>query len=155
MKIGFMKRILVLSWVLLGGLMTRAQVSPVSWSFSAVKTSDKMYEIKMIATIQDKWHLYSQSQPDDAVIQPTTFKFNANPLLSLDGKIREMGTLEKFTDKSLGISANQYSKSVTFVQKVKLKAKAKTRLTGTVEYQTCDDKKCLPPKTVPISVEVK
>ena len=56
---------------------------------------------------------------------------------------------------ALGISANQYSKTVTFLQKVKMKANAKTKLTGTVEYQTCDDKKCLPPKTVPISIEIK
>ena len=150
-----MKKLLILSVVALAGLVSRGQVSPVSWSFSAVKTGDKMYEVKMVATIQDKWHLYSQNQPEDAVILPTTFKFNANPLLNLEGKIREVGTVEKFTDKSLGISANQYSHTVTFVQKVKLRTNAKTRLTGTVEYQTCDDKKCLPPKTVSISVEVK
>lgn len=150
-----MKKLLILSVVTLSGMVSLGQISPVSWSFSAVKTGDKMYEVKMVATIQDKWHLYSQNQPEDAVILPTTFKFNANPLLNLEGKIRELGTVEKFTDKSLGISANQYSHTVTFVQKVKLRANAKTRLTGTVEYQTCDDKKCLPPKTVSISVEVK
>lgn len=149
------KKLLVLSFVVLAGSVARAQLNPISWSFSAVKTGDKMYEVKMVATIQDKWHLYSQNQPADAVIIPTTFKFNANPLLNLEGKIRELGTMEKFTDKSLGISANQYSQTVTFVQKVKLRAKARTKLTGTVEYQTCDDKKCLPPKTVSITVEVK
>lgn len=150
-----MKRIFLVMMVLLAGVSLKAQLSPVSWSFNTVKTGDKMYEIKMVATIQDKWHLYSQNQPTDAVIMPTTFKFNANPLFSLDGKIKEVGKLEKFTDKSLGISANQYSNTVAFVQKIKLKAKAKTKLTGTVEYQTCDDKKCLPPKTVNISVEIK
>lgn len=150
-----MKKFSIIAIVLIAGISAKAQLSPVSWSFSAVKTGDKMYEIKMLATIQDKWHLYSQSQPEDAVIMPTTFKFNGNPLLNLEGKIKEIGKMEKYNDKSLGISANQYSSTVTFVQKVKLKANAKTRLTGTVEYQTCDDKKCLPPKTVNISVEIK
>jgi thiol:disulfide interchange protein DsbD len=141
--------------ILMNGLIAAAQLNPVTWSFSATKTGDKLYEVKMVATIQNKWHLYSQSQPEDAIAIPTTFKFNANPLLVLDGKVKEVGKLEKFYDKTLGVSANQYSNTVTFVQKVKLKASAKTKLNGSVEYQTCDDEKCLPPKTVNISIEIK
>jgi thiol:disulfide interchange protein DsbD len=41
---------------------------------------------------------------------------------------------------------------VDFVQIVKLKGKVKTSFSGSVEYQTCDDKKCLPPKTVNFKV---
>lgn len=150
-----MKKIVLLALIVLSGLGLHAQLNPVSWSFSAVKTGDKNYEIRMVATIQEHWHLYSQVQPEDAIAIPTTFKFNANPLVSLEGKIQEQGKMEKFTDKTLGVSANQYSNTVTFVQKVKLKAKAKTKLTGSVEFQTCDDHKCLPAKTIPISVEIK
>ncbi|MBM3416461.1 MAG: hypothetical protein FJY20_08435 [Bacteroidetes bacterium] len=139
----------------MNGLIATAQLNPVTWSFSANKIGEKRYEVKMIATIQNKWHLYSQSQPEDAIAIPTTFKFNANPLLVLDGKVKEVGKMEKFYDKTLGVSANQYSNTVTFVQKVKLKASAKTKLNGNVEYQTCDDEKCLPPKTVNISIEIK
>jgi thiol:disulfide interchange protein DsbD len=150
-----MKRIVLLTLIAFSGLSLKAQLNPVSWSFSTVKTGDKQYEIRMVATIQQNWHLYSQVQPEDAIAIPTHFKFNANPLVSLEGKIQELGKMEKFTDKNLGVSANQYSNTVTFVQKLKMKAKAKTKLTGSVEYQTCDDHKCLPPKTVLISVDVK
>ena len=73
----------------------------------------------------------------------------------LDGKIRELGKIEKFHDARLKVSANQYSTMVDFVQLVKLKAKVKTNITGSVEYQTCDDKKCLPPKTVNFSVAIQ
>ena len=57
-------------------------------------------------------------------------------------------------DVKLGISANQYSNFVEFVQKIKLKANVKTNFSGSVEYQTCDDKKCLPPKTVNFSIAI-
>lgn len=150
-----MKKVITSAAVFLIAFSVKAQLNPVSWSFSAKKTGDKLYEIKMVATIQNKWHLYSQTQPEDAIAIPTTFKFNANPLLMLDGKIREVGNMEKFVDKTLGVSANQYSKTVTFIQKVKLRANAKTKLTGSVEYQTCDDEKCLPPKIVNIAVDIK
>ena len=96
----------------------------------------------MTATMQSGWHLYSQVQPEDAIANPTGFKINNNPLLSLEGKIKEVGKMEKFQDAKLEVSANQYSNKVDFVQMVKLKANAKTNVTGSVEYQTCDDEKC-------------
>ena len=127
-------------------------LNPVSWSFTSKKINDKEYEIKMVATLQKGWHLYSQTQPDDAIAQPTTISFNKNPLVEFQGKVKEVGKLEKYKDKTLGSTAHQYSNQVTFVQKVKLKGKAKTNVTGKLEYQTCDDEKCLPPKTVSLSI---
>lgn len=150
-----MKKLFLLAIICFAALSSNAQLNPIVWSFTAKKTGDKSYEIVMKATIQNKWHLYSQTQPDDAVINPTAFTININPLFKLDGKISEIGKMEKYKDKELGISANQYSTSVTFVQKVKLKANVKTNFTGNVEYQTCDDHQCLPPKKVNFSVAIK
>jgi hypothetical protein len=148
-----MKRLSILIPALLLGLFLNAQMlNPISWNFTSKKINDKTYEIHMIATIQNGWHLYSQSQPDDAIAIPTTFTINNNPLVKLDGKIKEIGKMEKFTDKKLGLSANQYSKKVIFVQEVKLRGKGKTNFSGNVEFQTCDDHKCLPPKTVNFNV---
>ena len=130
-------------------------LNPVSWTFSAKKIADKTYEVHLTASMQTTWHLYSQTQPDDAIAIPTSFTFTNNPLLSLNGKIKEVGKLEKFHDEKLKLSANQYSEKVDFVQTVKLKSNLKTNVAGSVEYQTCDDKKCLPPKTVNFSVALK
>jgi len=58
-------------------------------------------------------------------------------------------------DQTLGIAAHQYSNKVDFVQVVKLRSNAKTNVSGSVEFQTCDDKKCLPPKTVTFNVSLK
>lgn len=150
-----MKKLLLFSVIVLAALQSQAQLNPVTWTFTAVKVSDKVYEVHMKAIIQDGWHLYSQSQPGDAIAQPTSFMVNANPLFSREGKIKEIGKMEVMKDAALGISANQYASSVDFVQKVKLKAKVKTNFTGNVEFQVCDDKKCLPPKKVNFSVAIK
>ena len=141
--------------IIFSALASQAQLNPVTWSFSAQKISDKTYEIHMKATIQNNWHLFSQKQPDDAIVIPTTFTIRANPLVKEDGKIQEIGKMEVMKDAVLGVSANQYSKSVDFVQKIKLKSNVKTSFNGSVEYQTCDDKKCLPPKTVNFSIPIK
>lgn len=128
--------------------------NPVSWKFTSKNLGNNMYEICATATIQPGWHLYSQNQPKDAIALPTVFNFNKNPLVVLDGNVKEMGKLEKYRDDKLDVSANQYSHKVEFVQKVKVKGKVKTNFSGNLEYQTCDDKKCLPPKTVNFSVSL-
>lgn len=128
--------------------------NPVTWTFASKKIDNNTYEIQMTATIEKGWHLYSQTQPEDAIAIPTSFKITPNPLMEVFGKIKEEGKLEKFHDKELDLSANQYSNSVVFVQTIKLKTKVKTSFGGSVEYQTCDDKKCLPPKTVNFKVAI-
>lgn len=148
-----MKKFFLFSVLSFSVLFLRAQ-SPVNWTFTAKKLADKKYEVHITATVQSGWHLYSQVQPEDAVVKPTSIKFNSNPLLATEGKVMETGKVEKFHDERLGVSANQYAGTVDFVQVIKLKAKAKTNIAGVVEFQTCDDKKCLPPKKVNFSIPV-
>lgn len=150
-----MKKIVILVAIVFIAVAVNAQLNPVSWTFSAKKISDKLYEVHLKATMLNGWHLYSQKQPGDAIAIPTAFTLNNNPLLKMEGKIKEIGKMQKYHDAKLAISANQYANSVDFVQLVKLKANVKTNLTGNVEYQTCDDKKCLPPKTVNFSITIK
>jgi hypothetical protein len=150
-----MKRINLVVGLLLISFMSFAQpADPVSWSFSSKKIAANVYEVQMTATILQGWHLYAQEQPKDAIAIPTSFTFNKNPLISLDGKVKELGKLEKFRDEKLGVAANQYSRKVIFIQKIKLKGKAKTNVTGKLEFQTCNDEKCLPPKTINLSIPI-
>jgi hypothetical protein len=150
-----MKKFILGLAILLGCFTASAQLNPVNWNFTVKKIADKTYELRAKATMQQGWHLYSQNQPKDAIAIPTGFTIQSNPLFKLDGKMKEIGNLEKFHDKTLDVSANQYSNSVDFVQIIKMKTTAKTNISGSVEYQTCNDEKCLPPKTVPFSLAIK
>lgn len=150
-----MRKLLAIAAFTLTAITVNAQLNPVTWSFSVKKIADKTYEVHMKATIQNNWHLYSQKQPEDAIAIPTAFTISPNPLFTLDGKIKEIGKMKVMKDATLGVSANQYANTVDFVQKVKLKTNAKTNFNGNVEYQTCDDKKCLPPKKVNFSIAIK
>ena len=145
-----MRFLLVIS-ILFTTLFVQAQ-SPVSWQFQTHKNDDGGYDVILKASIQPGWHLYSQKQPDDAIAIPTSIQFNNNPLVIREKEIREVGKMQKYTDKTLGVTAHQYSNEVSFVQSVKLKAKVKTAITGEIEYQVCDDEKCLPPKKVPFTI---
>lgn len=148
-----MKQIILLFSFAAFSLYVSAQaLNPVQWSYSAKKIADKTYEVHLTANIQNTWHLYSQSQPADAINQPTEILFKKNPLVAFNGKVKEVGKMLLFKDDKLKISANQYANTVDFVQVVKLKANVKTNVVGSVEFQTCDDKKCLPPKKIDFTV---
>ena len=125
---------------------------PVKWSYTSKKIADKTYEVHITAAVQNSWHLYSQKQPADAINQPTEILFKKNPLICFNGAVKEVGKMQLFKDDKLKISANQYAGKVDFIQIVKLKSNSKTSVVGSVEYQTCDDKKCLPPKKIDFSV---
>lgn len=148
-----MKGILYTTLILMTGCAAMAQMpDPVKWTYTAKKIADKTYEVHITAAVQNTWHLYSQNQPADAINQPTEILFKKNPLIAFNGAVKEVGKMQLFKDEKLKISANQYAGKVDFIQIVKLKSNSKTSVVGSVEYQTCDDKKCLPPKKIDFSV---
>jgi hypothetical protein len=148
-----MKKLFLFFFALVSfGILSAQNSNPVSWSFASKKINDKEYEVQLIATMQKGWHVYSQDQPKDAIAIPTSFSFNKNPLVDFQGKTKEVGKLEKFNDPVLEVTAYQYSNKVVFVQKIKLRGKVKTKVTGKLEFQACTDEKCLPPKTIDFSI---
>jgi DsbC/DsbD-like thiol-disulfide interchange protein len=125
----------------------------VKWSFTAKKIADKVYEVHLSATVNGDFHIYAQNVGVDGPI-PTSFTFTKNPLLLLDGKVKEVGKVVKKNEEVWGGVVNYYEKSVDFVQTVKVKGSAKTNLAGKIEYMVCDNEKCLPPAETTFSVAI-
>ena len=148
-----MKRYLLLTLAVIGFAGVQAQEKPVSWSFSAKKIADKTYEVHLTANISGDWHLYAQNVGVDGPL-PTAFTFTKNPLLSFDGKPKEVGKLIKKKEDVWDGIVNYYEKTVDFVQVVKVRGSAKTNLAGKVEFMVCNDEKCLPPTEVDFSVNI-
>lgn len=143
---------LVLSFFMLG--IANAQVkNPVHWSFSSKKINANTYEVHLTATIEKGWHIYSQTTPEGGPV-PTAIVYQKNPLLVMDGAAKELGKLEQHHEPLFGVDVKQFSNRVDFVQVVKLKGKAKTAVSGTINFMTCNDTECLPPKTVTFSVAI-
>ena len=149
-----MKKILLFGLLLFAGSISMAQSQKmVKWNYSVKKIGDKTYEVHMTANIGGNYHLYAQNVGVEGPV-PTTFSFTKNPLISLDGNVKEVGKLVKKFESVWGGNVNYYENKVVFVQVVKLKANVKTNLAGKVEFMVCDDKKCLLPSDVNIVVNV-
>ncbi len=150
-----MKKIITAGFLFLFSNIVVAQIqNPVSWTASSKKIADKTYEIHLTANIDNGWHTYSQTTPDGGPVA-TSITFTRNPLLTLDGKTKEIGKLEKHFEPLFGVEVKQFSNKVDFVQLVKLKAPVKTSVNVAVEFMVCNDKQCLPPSTRKFTVALK
>jgi thiol:disulfide interchange protein DsbD len=125
-------------------LFAQLDENPVTWKYEAKKKSAGVYEIVITANLDKPWHIYSQNTGKDGPI-PTKISFKANPLVSLDGIVKENGKLIKTYDNNFKTNVLFYAEQVQFVQTIKVKGNAKTNIAGTVEYMVCNDEKCLPP----------
>lgn len=149
-----MKKFSLLFFSLIAGITLLAQSNKqVKWVFSSKKIADKTYEVYMTATINGNYHLYAQNAGVEGPL-PTAFVFTKNPLLVLDGKVKEIGKLVKKYESAWSGSVNYYEKTVNFIQTVKVKGRAKTNLAGKVEFMVCNDNLCLPPGEVEFSVNI-
>jgi hypothetical protein len=148
-----MKKIVLAAAVLLMGFAAGAQLKkPVSWLFSSKKIGDKTYEVRMTATISGNYHMYAQKNSGDVV--PITFSFAKNPLLSLQGVVKEVGKLVSKYEEVWKTKVNYYEGKVEFVQVVKSKVAAPVSVKGTLNFMVCNDNQCLPPTDVAFDVKV-
>lgn len=149
-----MKKVLPFFLFLLSGYVSMSQSEKaVKWIYDVKKIAEKTYEVHMTAIISGDYHLYAQNIGVDGPV-PTTFTFTRNPIIMMDGTVKEVGKVVKKFESVWGGNVSYYEKSVSFVQVVKLKANVKTNLAGKVEFMVCDDKQCLPPANVDIKVSI-
>lgn len=125
----------------------------VNWTTSAKKLAENLYEVKLSAEIKGDYHMYAQAAGVEGPV-PTVFTFTTNPLVSMNGNVKEVGKLIKKFESAWEGNVNYYEKKVEFVQQVKLKGKVKTNLAGKVEFMVCNENQCLPPAEVDFKVPI-
>jgi len=147
------KATLVFAMLLFTALGVSAQIeTPVTWAYAFKKTSNTEAIVYLKATIQDGWHIYSQKVKPGGPVK-TTIKFNPSKEFTKVGTTIEPAPLSKF-EKVFDMNVGYFEKQVVFQQKIKL-AKPGTTVSGTIEFMTCDESRCLPPEEIKFSVQVK
>lgn len=136
-------KVLALLTCLLLSFVSYAQIiAPVKWEYKTKVTGPNTAELQFIASIDQGWHLYSQHLPDGGPM-PTEFKFEKLNGAELDGTTSEPASHEVF-DEMFQMKVKYFDKLVTFVQKIKLTGNKPVTLSGTINFQTCNDETCVP-----------
>ncbi|GGK37848.1 MULTISPECIES: protein-disulfide reductase DsbD family protein [Flavobacteriaceae] len=148
-----MKKILSLLSFLLIFTASYAQIyDPVQWSTSVEKISDTEYDLIVKATIEAKWHLYSQNVPEDGPI-PTSFNFEKTDKFELVGEtIEEEG--HTVMDPVFNMEIKYFENRATFKQRIKVLSKDSQKIVGELEFMVCDDTNCLPPTFVDLEFDI-
>ncbi len=120
-------------------------LDPVSWEFRHEKISDNEVDLIFKATIENQWHLYSQDLPEGGPI-PTSFSFDESTAYKREGSVEEISKVEVKYDPSFNMDLKMYSREAIFKQKIIIESTEDFILSGRLEYMSCDDVRCLPPK---------
>lgn len=132
------------------------QPDPTHWTFSASKTDAKVgdvIEIRMNATIDKSWHMYSSDLNPDIGPIPTTLKLKENGSYEKVGAFTSINPKEEF-EEVWNSKVRFFEDKATLVQKIKI-LKPNPVVEGTLEYQTCSGTTCLPPAEKEFTVAVK
>ena len=142
----------------IGLMMTTIAVAqlqnPARWSYTAKKIADKTYEVHITATIDEGWHVYTLDHKADVGVA-TSVKFSKNPLADPQGTLQAKGKPVSMKDPSTGEMVKFYTNNVDLVQVYKLKTTVSTKITGTLEFMTCNDERCLPPTSKSFAVALQ
>ncbi|MCZ7558592.1 MAG: protein-disulfide reductase DsbD family protein [Bacteroidia bacterium] len=121
---------------------------------AAVKPGDKI-DIKVSAKLNEGWHVYSTTPVEEGPV-PTEIAFADTAPLKMAGKIRQPKPIVKF-DENFGVNTEYYDKDVTFTVPAMVKENAKNgkqKAIVEVTFMACNDRMCLPPKTVEVPVDL-
>jgi DsbC/DsbD-like thiol-disulfide interchange protein len=145
-----MKKLLFLTALIAMSAGAFAQIeAPVKWSYASKKISSTEAVVFLKATMQKGWHIYSLNVEDGPI--KTSFDFSPSKEYSLIGKPSEPKPISHY-DKNFKINVTYFENTVIFQQKIKLKSPKASVIKGKLEYETCNDIKCLPPEDLDFSI---
>lgn len=128
-------------------------MNPVKWEAKYSESSNGEGEITVTASIEKGWHTYSQNISPDAGPVPTTVSFSPGSNFEMIGKSVEEGVKDEF-DKTFEMKIASFEGKAVIKQKLKRKNLKNFDTPIKIEYMVCNDKQCLPPKTIDIMLQV-
>lgn len=140
-------------------------LEPVKWTFEKKDLGNNEFELIFKASIEKKWHLYSQFVPEGGPVKTSFYFYDIRgvEITGADAKIIEEASFEKENDMDYIITFTEpkgheekdpmfdnmivkyFEKEAGFTQKVKVTTADPLVLSGYIYFMCCDDTKCLPP----------
>ncbi len=137
-----------------------AAPNPVSWKLEngpvkAVKPGAR-FTVKLLADIDEGWHMYSMKLLEDGPI-PTRIWIGEGQPFQLAGAVAAPPP-ETVRDPNFNMEVEFYAGRAAFTLPVRVSPQAPVgaqKLQVSASYQSCNEKMCLPPKTVKVEAPVE
>ena len=139
--------------------LVAAAPDPVAWTVqkpvAAPVKAGATFRVTLVAAAQDGWHFYSLRPIAEGPI-PTRIWIGEGQPFSLAGGV-QASEPQVMQDASFGMEVELYEGEAVFTLPVRVAAGAALgaqKLVVSASYQSCNNKVCLPPKTVKVEVPV-
>lgn len=146
----YLGRVLALILIMSGFSASAQKVQdPTDWKFSVKKKDATHYTLIANTSIQAKWHIYAIKPGGDGELIGTSFQFDKGGA-KVNGDVKELtpAKQEMLMDEKVNLHSGKATFSVSII------GKQGQTISGTVEYQACNDMMCLPPKNKKFSVKL-
>jgi cytochrome c biogenesis protein CcdA/thioredoxin-related protein len=120
---------------------------PVKWTFKSKEVTGKKVDLIFEASIESGWHLYGLNIPDNGPIA-TSIVFTDTSRFKLTGKTVSVNDPQIKYDAVFGVDLELFSNKAIFKQQIEKITKEDLVVKGYVEFMSCDDQRCLPPREV-------
>ncbi len=152
-----MRKLLVTAAIVV--LLRAAPADPVAWKLqnppaASVKPGAR-FNVKLQAAVQEGWHLYSLKPMAEGPV-PTRIWLTEGQPFSLAGAVHAPEP-QVIQDATFGMEVELYEGEAVFALPVKVAPDAALgpqKLIVSASYQSCNNKICLPPKTVKVELPV-
>lgn len=121
----------------------------VKWTF---KYNAKSSTVIATGEIDPGWHLYSQKTDENAGPIATKMVIETSKNYKIIGNAVEGTVPHEIFDKNFESTVYLFESQYAAEQQIKVKKPG--TLKGEMQYMICDDTKCLPPISVPFTLEI-
>ena len=122
----------------------------IEWSFEYAAFPSS---IQISAKIENGWHLYALDLDPSIGPVPTQIVLEKNKLVKELQPFEVRTIAKKSFEANFGAEVSYYEHD--FLASKRILVKKPTIVKGELTYMLCDDKRCLPPKTIPFEIKVK
>ncbi len=134
-------------------VLAKSQVEePVTWEFRSQELEGNKIKLIFEASIEPDWHLYGINIAANGPV-PTSFFFNESDSYELVDSIIQVSKPKKKYDPNFDLDVELFSEKAVF-QQIVLINKQNANVKGYVEFMSCDDKSCLPPKALDFNFDI-
>ena len=121
----------------------------IQWSFDYVPYPASL---QISAKIENGWHLYALDLDPSIGPVPTQIVLEKNKAVQVLNAFEANTKAKQSYDPNFGAEVSYFENS--FEARNRIKVKKPTTVKGELTYMLCDDKRCLPPQTVPFEIKV-
>lgn len=132
---------------------------PVKWSVASAPKqvrAGQLFRVTLIAKVAEGWHLYSIQKKEGGPI-PTTITVPGPQWFRLAGAVEPPVGITSF-DEGFDMEVETYMGEAEFIVPIEVLRDVKPeelKLKIAARYQVCDNRECMPPKTVELEVPIR